>query len=383
MDIVPDSATLFICQNNLKGGTKMYTISNLDDVRGNTVAVYSIKTLLSKKMFPKLSIMSGMMGVGKTSIANVVAKSLDETDSPVKTYNFGLKLDMAAIREEVFSLSPAKSKAFIFEEIHALPESDQNALLQMFDTQPANVYVICTTTELNKVIRTIQSRAQVWEFKLLSEKQLRQLLDDYLKSQNVDFNEQSKQALLKSSHGVPRDLIKNADFAIAGQFDEIQLDTLLGNVSDANLFTMFCALCSNPVDCVNYLRDILENPSWNLINAMNDFWVRYILESKSGVLQTFSKEMITTLNSLYTQESIVKVGKLLTRVRPKNLLLELLMLNMSLQSVSNKTVLGIQKDVSIQEAGRIQHKEQTQHIEMKSNQSAKLTVDSIEELKLT
>ena len=177
----------------------MLELKTLEDVRGNTTVIYSIKTLITRKTFPNLSIFAGVMGVGKTSVAKIVARMVDETETPTTVYNCGTISDVSRLQEEVFSLNPIKPKVFIFEELHALNRASQEALLQMFDSQAKNIYIICTTTELYKVRRTIKSRSHVWEFKSLSEKQLAQLLDDYLNDKGVTLSVESKNALLRSS----------------------------------------------------------------------------------------------------------------------------------------------------------------------------------------
>ena len=324
----------------------MYNIESLDDIRGNTVAIYSIKTLLERKAFPKLSIMSGMLGVGKTSVAKSVASILDSSGAPSKIYNFGMEADMTKVQEEVFSMNPASAKVFLFEELHGLPKSDQNALLQMFDSQSPNVYIICTTTEIHKVIRPIRSRAQVWDFKLLSNKQLRALLDDYLRMNDKSLSEASKTALIKAARGVPRDLIKNTDFALEGQFSVEDLNQLLGNISDTSVFTIFCTLKSSSSEFVSSLDDMLDDPSYARLEAMRDFWLRFILERNMRSKETLSSEMISYLNNLYSDDDIKKISKTLLRSTPSSLLLELVTLNMSFNATTPSAMIGEQNETS-------------------------------------
>lgn len=322
----------------------MYEIKSLDDIYGNNVTLFSIKTLLERKSFPKLSIMSGVMGVGKSSVAKVVANMLDKSATPVKTYNCGILDNMQVLQDEVFSLNPAQPKVFIFEEIHSLSRANQNALLQMFDSQASNIYVICTTTEISRVLRTIRSRARVWEFHLLSEKQLAQLLDDYLEKREITLTERSKQSLLRSCHGVPRELINNTDFAIDGNFDAIQLDSVLGNVSDDLVYSVFVALKSNSVDFVNVLEDLVEDASKEKLDALNDFWLRFLLERSGGVRRTLSLQMVTSLNSLFTHDEILRITKVMLRLTPKTMMLELVNLNMIMTGTTDQVVVGQQID---------------------------------------
>lgn len=357
----------------------MLEINKLDDIRGNNTVIYSIKTLIERKAFPKLSIMAGMMGVGKTSAAKVVANMLDKSGVPVKMYNCSLSPDMQKINEEVFSLTPSQPKAFIFEELHGMAKADQNALLQMFDSQSDNTYVICTTTDIGKILRPIRSRAQVWDFKLLSEKQCAQLLDDYLDAKGVKLKQESKQALLRSCHGVPRDLIKNADFAIDGDFTPSQLDSLLGNVSDELIYSIFVSLKSSTSDFIANIEDLMEEVSTSRVRALHNFWLRYLLEKHGGSQRTLQPAMISTLNSIYSDADAAKISKVLLRCNSDTVLLELLTLNMSLTGSTSAGVLGVQRDSSKSAEMDL---EASRKSLQKSTESSQLTRRSIREFKL-
>lgn len=357
----------------------MLEIKTLDDIRGNNVVIYSIKTLIERNCFPKLSIMSGVMGVGKTSVAKVVASMMDKSGTPIKTYNCSMPIDLSKLQEEVFALTPSQPKAFIFEEIHGLSRGDQSALLQMFDAQSPNTYIICTTTEIHKVLRTIRSRAQVWEFKLLSEKQCAQLLDDYINERGFKMAPQSKIALLRACHGIPRDLIKNIDFAIAGDFDSIQLDDLLGNVSDELIFSLFTTLKSKTSDFVSHIDELIGDVNTGKLSAVNDFWLRFLLERNGGTQHTLSTQMIKTLDSMYTQADIMRVSRVLLRARTDTLLLELLNLNMELTTATSSSTLGLQKDdARIAESD----KQMDRQAKQATRSSAQLTRTAIEKIKI-
>ena len=98
----------------------MLKIESLSDIRGNNIVIYAIKTLLDRGTFPKFTLMSGNMGVGKSTVARLVAEQINANEFPVITYNFGLQVDMHNVEDEVFKLNPSKPRAFVFEELHGL-----------------------------------------------------------------------------------------------------------------------------------------------------------------------------------------------------------------------------------------------------------------------
>lgn len=326
----------------------MLEITSLDDIRGNNVVIYSIRNLLKKGNFPSFTILSGHMGVGKTNVAKLVAKELHQSESQVVTVNFGLEVDMKTIEENVFRMNPSSPRAFIFEELHGLDKGKQTALLTMLDSQPSNIYVIATTTELMKVLNTIRSRATVWNFKLLSNRQLAQLLDDYLKIKEVDLSLRARNALVRSAFGVPRDLLKNADLAIAGDFSVDQLEELLGHVSEDLIYTLLCSLKTSGLDFGTSVVTLLGDKSKEKLTQLRDFYTRFLLERKGIEGATISADKLDTLSGLFTDEDLVKIGRTLICATPDTLVLELTLLNMELTGTSKRQLVGQQIDRAAQ-----------------------------------
>lgn len=322
----------------------MLEIKTLEEVRGNNVVIYSIKTLLDKGTFPKFTILSGNMGVGKSTVARIVAEQLNNSMFPVTVFNFGLKPDMKKLEETVFKLKPNTPRAFVFEELHGLDKDEQTALLTMLDYQPDNVYILCTTTKTGRILRTIRSRAVEWDFKLLGKRQLSQLLDDYLESQGVELTLRAKSALLKSAFGVPRDLIKNADLAISGEFSGEQLDELLGNVSEDLIFALLCSLKSTNVDFSTNVATLMDGASQDTLTQFRDFFTRFLLERKDIDNATISSDKMETLESLFSNDELMKIGHTLVRATPETLILELSLLNISLTNVTKGQIVGQQLD---------------------------------------
>lgn len=323
----------------------MLEINTLEELRGNNVVIYSIKKLLDNKTYPGFSIMTGHMGVGKSTVARLVAEQLNTGDVPVHTFNFGMKVDMKELEDTVFKMNPYEPRAFVFEELHGLDKVQQTALLNMLDTQPPNVYIICTTTERHKILKTIRSRGTIWEFKLLGQRQLAQLLDDYLEAQGIaTMSRTAKEALLHSANGVPRDLLKNTDLAIAGEFTGEQLSALLGRVSEDLLFSLFCALKTQSIEFSTAVNTLMEQSSENKLPQLRDFWTRYLLECHEIDNPTIAKDKRKQLQELFSPEEAMKVGHTLVRATPDTLILELTLLNMELTNTSKRHQVGQQRD---------------------------------------
>lgn len=323
----------------------MLEITKLEELRGNNVVVYSIKKLLDNHTYPAFSIMSGHMGVGKSTVARLVAEALNKSEMPMHTFNFGLEIDMKELEDTVFKMNPSEPRAFVFEELHGMDKGQQTALLNMLDSQPQNVYIICTTTEKFKVLNTIRSRATVWEFKLLGQRQLSQLLDDYLAMKGIKYmSPVAKEALLHSANGVPRDLLKNTDLAISGDFTGEQLNELLGRVSESLMFSIFSALKTPSVDFATTINTFIDQASDNKLSQLRDFWTRFLLERKGIDNPTIAKDKVRDLLKLFSDDEAMKIGRALVRATPDTLILELALLNMELTKTSVGHQVGQQKD---------------------------------------
>lgn len=361
----------------------MYSINSLDDIHANQVAIYTIKTLLKTKTFPKFSILSGTMGVGKSSAALLVAKELQTDGLPVKVYNFGLDANMNTIEDEVFSMEPVDVKAFVFEEIHSLSKEKQTALLSMLDRQPQNVYVIATTTEDDTLLKTLKSRAQRWTFKALSNKQLSILLDDYLCQLDKSMSPDVKQALIQAARGVPRDLVKSVDLALNGEFNAETLNDLLGNISDDAAYSVFCALKADPVSFGAMLNDLIERPDAVKLTKLRDYWTRYFIESTSPPgAESLTAEAIGTLDSLFTATDKLKVTKALIQATASTLYLQLILLNAALappSTTTNQALVGVQK--TQKQAAETERKE-SHALKQELPATARVTLSAVKNIRL-
>ena len=323
----------------------MLEIKTLEELRGNNVVIYSIKRLIEKGTYPAFSIMAGHMGVGKSTAAKLVAEALNKSEVPVHVYNFGLNIDMNELEETVFKMNPSEPRAFVFEELHGMDKGQQTALLNMLDMQPQNVFIVCTTTEKFKILNTIRSRAAVWDFKLLGQRQLAQLLDDYLASKGINnMSPAAKEALLHAANGVPRDLLKNTDLAISGEFNGEQLNALLGRVSENLMFSLFSALKATSVEFSATVGTFIDQTSDSKLPQLRDFWTRYLLERKDIDNPTIAKDKLRALNAVFSDDEVTKVGRALVRATPDTLILELALLNMELTKTSVGHQVGQQKD---------------------------------------
>lgn len=352
----------------------MLDIKTLDGIYGNKTLIHSMNILLERGKFPTLSILHGAMGVGKSTVAKILASKLDSGGVASKVYNFSMSIDMKQLQDEVFSMRPFDSKAFIFEEMQGLSESAQSSLLQMFDTQFKNVYIICTTTDLHKILRTIRSRATMFQFKTLSEAQMAALLDDYV---GKTLSTESKSLILKASRGIPRDMLKYADMATAGDFEDECLAELLGEVSDTYAINLLYAVKADPTSFGLMLSEVQDDLASTLY-SVNDVWVKYLLCRAGAKSDTLDSGVVSMFDEMFTDKDRLKITKVLRGCRKDNFMMEMLLLNMVLTDSTDKTSLGQQKERAYEE----EVEQKSMAPKQENAKSSKLTGDFLSRYKL-
>ncbi|MCS7278918.1 MAG: DNA polymerase III subunit gamma/tau [Thermodesulfobacteriaceae bacterium] len=203
-----------------------------------------VKTLVNALKQGKLShalLFSGIKGTGKTTVARIVAKALNCKNLQDKyepcneclnclEINKGIYVDVIEIdaasnrgidqiRDLIENLkySPAKGKAkvYIIDEVHMLTKEASNALLKSLEEPPSHVYFILATTEPNKLIPTILSRCQRYDFKRLDPTLITKYLADICQRENYEIDLSALEILAKEAQGSIRDALSLLDQAMA------------------------------------------------------------------------------------------------------------------------------------------------------------------------
>ena len=230
---------------------------NFDEVIGQETISRTLKNALkAEKIYPAY-LFTGPRGVGKTTTARILAKSLNcstglspepclKCDSCVEIARSGsldvLEMDAASntgvdnVREaiiETISLVPHRDryKIFIIDEAHMLSTAAFNALLKTLEEPPPRVVFILATTEVAKIPPTIVSRCQRFRFRPLSLETLTQHLAAIAQKEKIEAEPQALSLLAQASEGAARDAISLLDqcrSANAGPLTETSVRNLLG-----------------------------------------------------------------------------------------------------------------------------------------------------------
>ncbi|MEO6458948.1 MAG: DNA polymerase III subunit gamma/tau, partial [Bdellovibrionota bacterium] len=222
---------------------------------------------VSQNRFAHAYLFTGPRGVGKTSAARILAKAIRCMDpkegepcnvcEACVSLNEGKSMDVIEIdaasntgvdnirdlRENVeYMASVGKYRIYIIDEVHMLSTAAFNALLKTLEEPPPHVIFIFATTELHKVLPTIQSRCQRFDFRRIPFDEMTRSLREICEKEKVDIDDASLRTIALESEGCLRDAQSLLDQAIAFCDRKIRIELLesaLGLVGRNAYFSLF------------------------------------------------------------------------------------------------------------------------------------------------
>jgi DNA polymerase III subunit gamma/tau len=282
-----------------------YRPQEFKDLIGQEVMAQTITNAIKLGKTPNAYLLTGIRGVGKTTTARLIAKSLnclknsDENVncSPEKFCNSCmeiissnhidiLEMDAASktgiddVRELIenakYSPTSAKFKIFIIDEVHMLSKQAFNGLLKTLEEPPSRLKFILATTEVRKIPVTILSRCQRFDLKRVSLEKLFLHLKNISKKENGNISENALQLIARASEGSVRDAISLLDRALVSQSihnKEIQdqdIRQMLGLADRSKLILLFKEiLLGNQLEAINHLKEMIDN-GLDAKNFLND-----------------------------------------------------------------------------------------------------------------
>lgn len=276
---------------------------SFDEVVGQDSAVKTLKNALSSNRLAHAYIFAGPRGVGKTSAARILAKSLNCQDGPTVSpcnkcsacreitesrsldvieidgaSNRGID-DIRALRENVkFSPSGGKFKVYIIDEVHQITPEGFNALLKTLEEPPPHVKFIFATTHPQKIPSTIVSRCQLLDFRRIANIRIIQQLKAIAASEKLNVDEDVFLAIAKASDGSLRDAESIMDELSAfaqGRISLKDVTSVMGVVEQEYLFSFTDKIIKKDVvgslALLDELLDQGKDPAQLLLNLIEHY----------------------------------------------------------------------------------------------------------------
>ena len=297
---------------------RKYRPNSFDEVIGQDHVVQVIKNSIEQERVHQAFLFSGTRGVGKTTIARLLAKCLNcmSSDSPTsqpcnkcessisiqegKSIDF-LEIDAASrtgvehMRELLSSVhtSPSVSrfKIFLIDEVHMLSKGSFNALLKTLEEPPSHVIFLMATTDPEKVPKTVISRCLQLNLKTVSRNILQEHFRKICEKEGINSDDESLSLVAKSAEGSVRDGLTLLDQAIAhgsGKLVADDVKKLLGTIDDSLIYELLDSITDGrKEDAFKTLNNIEKlNPDYeallkDLISNIHEVSLHQVLENSN------------------------------------------------------------------------------------------------------
>ena len=293
-------------KNSYKVLARKYRPQNFEDLMGQEIMVQTLKNAFKTNRIAHAYILTGVRGIGKTTTARLLARSLNYETETINEPNIDMlelgkhcleimesrhidviEMDAASrtgisdIREIIdsvnYSPSSARYKIYIIDEVHMLSKAAFNGLLKTLEEPPPHVKFIFATTEVQKIPLTILSRCQRFDLKRFDHDMIKLLISKVCEKEMVSIEDSIIDLIAKASGGSARDSLSLLDQAMAlssdGNISEEKIRQMLGLSDQSRIIDLYEFISNTEIEKalleVKDQVDIGTDPV-NLIESLGD-----------------------------------------------------------------------------------------------------------------
>lgn len=312
---------------------RKYRPQKFSDLVGQEAVTKILSAAIELNKVSHAYLFTGSRGTGKTSSARIFAKSLNCEKGPTPNpcgicpscvdITAGravdvIEIDAASNRsveharnilEKVqFAPVSGKYKIYIIDEVHMLSKDAFNTLLKTLEEPPKNLVFILATTEVHKVLETIISRCQRFDFKRIKTELIVNLLKEISKIENINITDEALFIIARKSLGGLRDALSLLDqisiLSLTGKaINEDDLLKMLGSLSEETLFEITQALAEkNPQNILKFIDFLYEkgNEPIQIIRELVGYF-RNLMLAKTSASYEEIKDLILNREDFYSK----------------------------------------------------------------------------------
>jgi DNA polymerase-3 subunit gamma/tau len=366
-----------------------YRPTSFEEVVGQQGITQTLKNSLEKNQLAQALLFCGPRGVGKTSCARILAKEINKSDfegTLQDDFAFNIfELDAASnnsvedirkINEQV-RIPPqvGSHKIYIIDEAHMLSNAAFNAFLKTLEEPPKHIIFILATTEKNKIIPTVLSRCQVYDFKRIAVNDIQEYLVTIAQDRNLQFEENALYLIAQKADGALRDALSIFDRMVSFTKGNLTAKAVADNL---NLLDHQTYLELGKIIFKNDIHGILKRydellqrgiEPLQFIKGLGDFF-RHLILAKDPSTLTLMELGVDVKRSFQQETKILSTEYLLDgitlinsfEVNYKSVSNKRVHIELSLMQLASLHFNGEKKKkkfiISAQEANKLNHKNQ-------------------------
>ncbi|MCZ2082716.1 MAG: DNA polymerase III subunit gamma/tau [Flavobacteriales bacterium] len=209
---------------NFVVSARKYRPQEFDTVVGQGHITETLEHAIEENQLAQALLFCGPRGVGKTTCARILARKINERDGSTSEDGFAYNIfeldaasnnsvnDIRELTDQVrFAPQVGKYKIYIIDEVHMLSQAAFNAFLKTLEEPPAHAIFILATTEKHKIIPTILSRCQIYDFKRITIEDIQLHLQKIAEKEGIQYEDDALYLIAQKADGALRDALSIFD----------------------------------------------------------------------------------------------------------------------------------------------------------------------------